>query len=137
MFGLSETRQDQISQIQRGMRTLDRLLSRFSETAVQDARDTADRGRDSAAEAFGDVAERFRSGAELVGSEAMRFGRRATALGEMSADRFAKNVGIHPLMVVGIAIGLGAIVGAARYRHSVANPPPRKRPARVRKGNGK
>ena len=67
----------------------------------------------------------------------MRLGRRATEFGELSVDRFAKNVGVHPLMVVGIAVGLGAIVGAARYRYALQHPTPRKRLARTRKGHRK
>jgi hypothetical protein len=137
MFGRPEPRHDQIAQLQHGVRTLDRLLSRLSDATAEGARDVVDKGRESAADTFGDMAGRFRTGAELVGNEAMRLGRRATAFGEMSVDRFAKNVGIHPLMVVGIALGLGAIVGAARYRYSLQSPSPRKRPARIRKGNRK
>jgi hypothetical protein len=135
MFGRSESGHAQIAELQRGVRTLDRLLSRMSDATAETARDTIQKGRDSAADAFGDVAERFRTGAGRVGKEAVRLGHRASALGELSLDRFAKNVGVHPLMVVGIAVGLGAIIGAARYRYAVENPRPRKRPARARKGN--
>jgi hypothetical protein len=137
MFGRSESHYTQIADLQRGVRTLDRLISRMKETTAESAQNAVGKGRESAADAFGDVAERFRTGAERVGKEAVRLGHRATALGEMSVDRFAKGVGLHPLMVVGIAVGLGAIIGAARYRYSIQNPGPRKRPARVRKGNRK
>lgn len=137
MFGRPDARHTQIAELQRGVRSLDRLLSRMSDVTADTARDALERGRDSAADALGNVADRFRTGAERVGSEALRFGRRATALGEMSVDRFAKNVGVHPLLVVGLALGLGAIVGAARYRYAVQHPSPPKRPARSRKGNRK
>jgi hypothetical protein len=136
MFGHSEPRHVQLADLQRGVRTLDRLISRMS-GGTERAQSAVDRGRDSAVDAFGDVAERFRSGAERVGKEAVRLGHRATALGEMSIDRFAKNVGVHPLMVVGLALGVGAIIGAARYRYSVENPRPRKRQPRARKGHRK
>ena len=136
MFGRSETRFPEISELQRGVRTLDRVLSRLSET-VQGAREAA--SNSLPVDGFGDVAERFRDGAERVGREAMRMGRRASALGEMSIDRFAKDVGVHPLMLLGAAIGIGAIIGAARYRHTLLSPPPppRKRRVAARKGNRK
>jgi ElaB/YqjD/DUF883 family membrane-anchored ribosome-binding protein len=137
MFGRSESHEAQIADLQRGVRTLDRLIARMSEATAETAQNAVRKGGDSAVDAFGDVAERFRSGAERVGKEAVRLGHRATALGEMSVDRFAKDVGLHPFMVVGIALGLGAIIGAARYRYSVQNPTPRKRPTRARKGHGK
>ena len=136
MFGRSQPH-GQIAELQRKVGTLDRLLSRMSEQAAESTRDTIQKGRDSAGDAFGDVAERFRTGAERVGKGAVRLGHRATAFGEMSVDRFAKEVGLHPFMVVGIAVGLGAIIGAARYRYSVQHPSPRKRPTRVRKGHRK
>ena len=137
MFARSESRLAQLSDLQRGVRTLDRLISRMSEGTAQRAQNGLDRGRETAVDAFGDVAERFRSGAERVGNEAVRLGHRATALAEMSVDRFAKNVGVHPLMVVGIALGVGAIIGAARYRYSVQNPRPQRRQPRARKGHRK
>jgi hypothetical protein len=137
MFGRSESHHAQIAELQRGVRTLDRVLSRMGEVTAGRARDAVQKGRETAADTFGDVAGRFRTGAERVGKEAVRLGHRATALGEMSVDRFAKEVGLHPLMVVGIALGLGAIVGAARYRYSLQPPSPRKRPRRIRKGSRK
>jgi hypothetical protein len=135
MFGRSESPHVQIADIQRGVRTLDRLLSRLSDATSDLSRDAIDRGREAASDTFGAVAERFRNGAERAGEEAMRLGHRASA---MSVDRFAKDVGIPPLMIVGIALGLGAIVGAARYRHAVENPKPaRKRHTVARRGNRK
>jgi hypothetical protein len=136
MFGRSQP-QAQIAELQRRVGMLDHLLSRLSEATTEGTRDAIQRGRESAGDAFGDISERFRTGAERVGKEAVRLGHRATAFGEMSLDRFAKEVGLHPLMVVGIAVGLGAIVGAARYRYSLQAPTPRKRPRRIRKGSRK
>jgi len=138
MFGRSESPHVQIADIQRGVRTLDRLLSRLSDATADVSRDAIDRGRETFTDTIGDVAERFRSGAERAGREAVRFGHRASALGQMSVDRFAKDVGVHPLMILGIALGIGAIVGAARYRYAVEKPrPERKRQTAVRKGNRK
>jgi len=134
MFGRPEARYPQIADLQRGVRTLDRLISRMSEATAEGARYAADKGRETTADAFDDMAERFRNGAGRVGKEAVRLGHRATALGEMSIDRLAKDVGLHPLMFLGIALGVGAIIGAARYRYAIQSPAPRKRPTRVRKG---
>lgn len=138
MFGRSESPYAQITDIQRGVRTLDRLLSRLSDATADASRDAIDRGRETAVDTLGDVAERVRNGAGWAGKEAVRFGHRASALGQMSVDRFAKDVGVHPLMILGLALGVGAIVGAARYRHAVQNPKPvRKRTTAVRKANRK
>lgn len=137
MFGRPEPRYPQIADLQRGVRTLDRILSRMSEATAEGARSAADNGTRAAVDAFDDVSERFRTGAARVGKEAVRLGHRATALGEMSIDRIAKEVGLHPLMFLGIAVGVGAIIGAARYRYSVQSPSPRKRQPRARKGHRK
>lgn len=138
MFGRPEARLPDISELQRGVRSLDRVLSHLRET-VNGAREAADDGREHAADMFGDVAGRVRDGAERFGRDAMRFGRRAAELGEMSVDRFAKDIGVHPLMLLGVAIGVGALIGAARYRYATNNPPRRRRvPAKAAKrGNRK
>ncbi len=136
MFGRSQP-YGQIAELQRKVGTLDRLLSRLSDVASDSTREVVQRGRDSAGHAFDDVAERFRSGAERFGKEATRLGHRASALGEISVDRFAKEVGLHPFIVVGIAVGLGAIIGAAQYRYATQNPTPPRRIRRVRKGQRK
>ena len=135
MFGRSQP-YGQIAELQRKVGTLDRLLSRLSDVATDSAQDVARRGRNSATHAFDDVTERFRNGAERFGKEATRLGHRATALGEISIDRFAKEVGLHPFMVVGIAVGLGALIGAAQYRYATQNPAPPRRPRQVRARKG-
>ena len=136
MFGRSQP-YGQIAELQRKVGSLDRLLSRLSDVAADSTRDVAQRGRDSAMHAFDDVAKRFRDGADRFGKEATRLGHRATELGEISVDRIAKEVGLHPFMVVGIAVGLGAIIGAARYRYALQNPKPPRRPRQIRKGRRK
>jgi hypothetical protein len=138
MFGRSESPNAQIADIQRGVRTLDRLLSRLSDATSDISRDAIDRGRETAVDTLGDVAERFRNGAGWAGKEAVRLGHRASALGQMSVDRFAKDVGVHPLMILGLAVGVGAIVGVARYRYALEKPRPvRKRNTAVRKATRK
>jgi hypothetical protein len=136
MFGRSETRFPDVAELQRGVQSLDRVLARLRGT-VESARDAAEQGGHSAGEMFDDVAAQLRDGAGRFGREAVRMGRRAGELGELSLDRFARNVGVHPLAILGVAIGIGAIIGAARYRHATQNPRPRRRRVAARKGNRK
>ncbi len=136
MFERPDSRHLQIAALQRGVRGLDRTLSRLSGAVT----DRVPAARNSAQAAFEDVEElgdRFRDGAQRAGNEAMRWGRQAAKFGEMSVDRLAKDIGLHPFMIVGIALGIGAIIGTARYRPLRGKPVIARRHTRARKGNSK
>lgn len=120
---LATSGQDRITELQRSVRGLDRVLARMSETLAGGAR-SAESARDSAFEDSGELAGRVRGGAERFGEEAMRLSRRA---GDISVDRFAKDIGLPPLAILGIAIGVGALIGAVRYRSAVSGPSPGRR----------
>ena len=135
MFGRSQP-YGQIAELQRKVGSL-HVLGDERCRRRQHARCRPTRTRLRNARILDDVAERFRNGADRFGKEATRLGHRATELGEISVDRIAKEVGLHPFMVVGIAVGLGAIIGAARYRYALQNPKPPRRPRQIRKGRRK
>ena len=74
-----------------------------------------------------DIAERFRKNAGHVADEAALLGRRANALGRQSYEFLKGEVDTHPLAVLGVAAGIGLLIGATLYQHSRNAAPPRQR----------
>jgi ElaB/YqjD/DUF883 family membrane-anchored ribosome-binding protein len=106
---------------------LDRLGSIASRTAangVASAAQATERVSDALVSALGDVVDRFRGGARSVGSEASRFGQgaarfghEASKLGSEALRRVSTEVERRPLMMIGVAIGVGLLIGWAGRRH--------------------
>ena len=109
--------------IERRLRTLEQRLERLGGIAAKASANgshglmqAVDRVADAVAAAFGDAAERMRGSAHSVGDEAARFGKEAARLGGDAAQRLSREVSERPLFVLGIAIGLGILVGLAGRR---------------------
>ena len=109
--------------IERRLRALEQRLERLGSVAVKASANgshglmqAADRVADVVAAAFGDAADRMRGGAHSVGDEASRFGKEAARLGSDAAQRLSREVSERPLFILGIAIGLGVLVGLAGRR---------------------
>jgi|SRR5687767_3336767 hypothetical protein len=106
---------------------LDRLGSLASRTAasgVASAAQATERVSDALVTALGDLVDRFRGGARSVGSEASRFGQdaarfghEASKLGGEALRRVSSEVERRPLMMIGVAIGVGLLIGWAGRRH--------------------
>ncbi len=81
---------------------------------------------DAIAAAVTEIVERFRSGRRLAGDEAVRFGNEAAKFGAKvgndALERVASEVEHRPLVTLGVAIGVGILIGmvggaARRHEH--------------------
>ncbi len=72
---------------------------------------------DTIAAVLSDMIERFRDRGEAAGEEAARLGNRALKLGagygSDALSRVSAEVEDRPLLTVGVALGLGILIGAA------------------------
>ncbi|MBX9776302.1 MAG: hypothetical protein K2Y71_18135 [Xanthobacteraceae bacterium] len=106
---------------------LDRLGSLASRTAANGfagAAHATERVSDALVSALSDLVDRFRGGARSVGGEAARFGQDAARLGHEASKlgsealrRVSTEVERRPLMMIGVAIGVGLLIGWAGRRH--------------------
>jgi ElaB/YqjD/DUF883 family membrane-anchored ribosome-binding protein len=66
---------------------------------------------------LGDMIERFRNGRQATGEQAARFGNRALKLGSNygndALERLSSEVEDRPLVTLGVALGIGILIGAA------------------------
>jgi ElaB/YqjD/DUF883 family membrane-anchored ribosome-binding protein len=64
-----------------------------------------------------DMVDRFRKGGELAGDQAGRLGNQALDLGSKygndALERVAEQAEERPLLTVGVALGIGILIGAA------------------------
>jgi ElaB/YqjD/DUF883 family membrane-anchored ribosome-binding protein len=102
--------------VERRIHALERRLDRLSSTANRAATDFSsavvqgtDRIGDVVAAAVSEVFDRFRGGARSVGSEAARIGNGA-------ARRLSAEVEHRPLLMLGVAVGVGFLVAAVASR---------------------
>jgi hypothetical protein len=63
------------------------------------------------------MAERLRGGASSVSGEAAKLGGEAAKFGNDALRRLSHEVEHHPLVMIGVALGLGVLVGRAWQRH--------------------
>jgi ElaB/YqjD/DUF883 family membrane-anchored ribosome-binding protein len=67
------------------------------------------------ASALGAVMERFRNGTASLG-DAGDLGREAAKMGSDALHRLSKEVERRPLVTLGVAVGVGLLVGLASHR---------------------
>jgi ElaB/YqjD/DUF883 family membrane-anchored ribosome-binding protein len=88
---------------------------------------------ESVGTALEEIADRFRNGAGYATREAGRIGQRAGAAGRESYEYLKGEVDAHPLALLGVAAGIGLLIGVSLYRRSRNTPPeatPRRRTKR-------
>jgi ElaB/YqjD/DUF883 family membrane-anchored ribosome-binding protein len=66
---------------------------------------------DAIASAVSEIVDRFRSGRRLAGDEAVRVGNQAVKIGADAVHRIASEVEHRPLVTLGVAIGVGILIG--------------------------
>ena len=115
-FGFSRASSANVGEIERRLRTLEQRLERARNRASAGAMETADQVGDSIAAALSSIADRFRGRADSMSSEAAKIGSEAARLGNDALRRLAKEVGHRPLVTLGVAIGVGILVGWAGHR---------------------
>jgi ElaB/YqjD/DUF883 family membrane-anchored ribosome-binding protein len=84
---------------------------------------------DSVGTALEDIADRFRSGVGYAAKEGAHLAHRANAAGRGSYAFLKSEVDAHPLVVLGVAAGIGILIGTSLYRRS-RNAPPEPKPRR-------
>ena len=118
----------EFAEVERRMQRLEQRLggvaSRTAASGMASAAQATDRMGDALVSALGDLVDRFRGGARTVGGEAARFGQdaarfghEATKLGGDALRRVSTEVERHPLMMLGVAVGVGLLIGWAGRRH--------------------
>jgi hypothetical protein len=117
MFGWTDTPRDRISELQGHVRTLDRALSRMRDTLSVRGREAEHDLREAAHNGYDDMLGYVRAGAERLGEGATQL-RRHMADADLSVDRFAKQLGVAPVVILGLAVGVGALIAATQIRTS-------------------
>ena len=132
MFGQTATRNptSRVAELKRNLRdieaTVRRLDPRDSSRALADV-------PESIGAALEDLAGRFRNGAGYAANEAARMGHRANAAGRSSYAFLKSEVDAHPLVVLGVAAGIGILLGAGLYRRSGNSSPEPKQRRRIKR----
>ena len=115
-FGLSRASSANVGEIERRLRSLEQRLERAGSRASAGAVETADQVGDSIASALSSIAERLRGGADSMRGEAAKIGSEAAKLGNDALHRLGKEVSHRPLVTLGVAIGVGILIGWASHR---------------------
>jgi hypothetical protein len=109
--------------IERRLRSLEQRLDRLNQVTTKAAANGAtglmqvgDRLADAVTAALADAADRLRGGARSVSDEAAKVGHEAARIGGDAVQRISREVSQRPLIVLGVAVGLGILVGLAGRR---------------------
>jgi hypothetical protein len=133
MFGLDADRRPpgRAAELQPYLRALEPMLERFRAGPAS----RADTLADSIAERLSDMAGRLQDYASRTGSQANRLGGQLADSGRGTAMLFSKEVSANPLVAVGAALALGAMIGIAlmQWPRRPARAPARK----ARKGSNR
>jgi ElaB/YqjD/DUF883 family membrane-anchored ribosome-binding protein len=114
-FGPSVTAiQKHLGAVEKELGNLGRIAGRRTSVAASAA---SDQIGDAVSTIMSDMIERFRYGGQAAGDRAARLGSRALSLGSRygsdALDRVTAEVEDRPLITVGVALGIGILIGAA------------------------
>ena len=100
---------------------LERIGRRGSRSAAGGISAAGDQIGEAIAPILSEIVDRFRSGRRFAGHEAARFGNEAVKIGgRMGNDalhRVTAEVEHRPLVTLGVALGVGILIGIAGRRH--------------------
>jgi ElaB/YqjD/DUF883 family membrane-anchored ribosome-binding protein len=117
-----------VANLERRMRGLERQLERvgssagkatrnFSSGVSQGVSQATDRVGDALTSTWDDLAERYRALRDSsFGDDAVRFGNQAARVGQDAMQRLSREVEHRPLVLLGIAAGVGLLIGMAGRR---------------------
>jgi ElaB/YqjD/DUF883 family membrane-anchored ribosome-binding protein len=115
--GYSRARSANVGEIERRLRSVEQRLDRVGGRASASAMQTADHVGETLSSALSGIADRFCGGANSMSYEAAKFGSDAAKLGSDALHRLSKEVEHRPIVTLGIAVGVGILVGLVRRRH--------------------
>jgi ElaB/YqjD/DUF883 family membrane-anchored ribosome-binding protein len=109
--------QGHLQAVEKELEKIGRLAGRHTSAAVSA---TGDQIGETIAALLSDMVDRFRSGSKAAGDGAVRFGNEAARagarLGGDALQRMTTEVENRPLLMLGVAIGIGILIGAASRR---------------------
>ena len=108
MFGISARSRTNWDEIERRLNSVEQSVRRDGRRLAK-AMPSTDQAGEMVASALNAVAERFRG--ISVGDEAARIGNEAAKFGNYAVRRVSKEVAHRPLIALGIAVGVGVLLG--------------------------
>jgi ElaB/YqjD/DUF883 family membrane-anchored ribosome-binding protein len=109
--------QGHLQAVEKELERIGRLAGRRTSVAASAA---GDQIGETISALLSDMVDRFRIGSKAAGDSAMRFGNEAARAGaRLSGDalqRVTAEVETRPLLMLGVAIGIGILIGAAASR---------------------
>jgi ElaB/YqjD/DUF883 family membrane-anchored ribosome-binding protein len=113
MLGMSARSRTNWDEIERRLNSVERSIRRDGKR-IANAVPSTDQVGDLVASVLNAVAERFRG--VSVGDEAARIGNEAAKFGNYAVHRVSKEVAHRPLIALGVAVGVGVLLGLASRR---------------------
>ncbi|MGE0035955.1 MAG: hypothetical protein AB7S93_09995 [Xanthobacteraceae bacterium] len=113
MLGMSARSRTNWDEIERRLHSVEQNL-RHDGRRLAKAVPSTDQVGDLVASVLNGVAERFRG--ISVGDEAARLGNEAAKFGNYAVTRVSKEVAHRPLIALGVAVGVGVLLGLASRR---------------------
>jgi ElaB/YqjD/DUF883 family membrane-anchored ribosome-binding protein len=106
--------QKHLGAVEKELERIGRIAGRQTSTAAANA---SEQIGDAISSIMSDMVERLRKGSQVAGDQAGRFGNQALDLGaKYGNDALARVAGQaeeRPLLTVGVALGIGILIGAA------------------------
>jgi ElaB/YqjD/DUF883 family membrane-anchored ribosome-binding protein len=115
MFGRSGYAAANVGDLERQVRSLERRLDAVANKAPAAIARKTDDLSEVVVSALAAMADRFRNGAASFG-DAGDLGREAARLGTDALQRVSKEVERRPLVTLGVAVGVGILVGLMSHR---------------------
>ena len=114
-FGPSVTAiQQHLGAVEKELEKVGRIAGRRTSVAATGA---AEQIGDAISTILGDMMDRFRQGRQMAGDQAGRLGNQALDLGAKYSNdalrRITNEIEDRPLVTIGVALGIGILIGAA------------------------
>ncbi len=110
-----------VAAIQKHLGAVEKELERIGRITGRQTSDAAAKASDQIGDAIStilsEMVDRFRKGGQVAGDQAGRLGSQALDLGSKygsdALERMADQAESRPLMTIGVALGIGILIGAA------------------------
>src|SRR2546423_2611645 len=106
---LHSMRSERAADLDRLLQDLEQRLMRLSRIAPRATPGTVDRVSDVVVSALSDMADRFRGRTRAMGGEASEFGDQALRIGNDALRKLTREVEHRPLLLLALAVGVGAL----------------------------